>query len=110
MAYTNISIPKVLIDIADNTWNNSLPVTTGKISIEIDLISGIPQSVLDEIYALPTFFECSRHTKDGQCVKAILNGNTSSVIADIEKVKSLKVSTRLKDSSDVHFLLQSFKE
>ncbi|PEZ30939.1 hypothetical protein CN345_17605 [Bacillus thuringiensis] len=110
MAYTNISIPKVLIDIADNTWNNSLPVTTGKISIEIDLISGIPQSVFGEIYALPTFFECSRHNKDGQCVKFILNGNTSSVIADMEKVKSLKVSTRLKDSSDFHFLLQSFKE
>ncbi|QWI72985.1 ATP-grasp domain-containing protein (plasmid) [Bacillus mycoides] len=100
MAYTNISIPATLIDMADNTWNNSLDfVTTDKLSIELDLISNLSKSMIGEVYALPTFFECSRHNKDGQCVKFILSGNTSDVMVDIDTVKSLGVSSRLKDSS-----------
>ncbi|HDR8072388.1 TPA: hypothetical protein QCY71_005496 [Bacillus cereus] len=111
MAYTNISIPKTLIDMADNTWNKSLDFfTTDKISIELDLIPELSNSMIGEVYALPTFFECSRHNKDGRCVKFILSGNTSDVMVDIDKIKSQGVSSRLKDSSDVQSLLQSLKK
>ncbi|MGG0256894.1 ATP-grasp domain-containing protein [Bacillus toyonensis] len=98
-AYTDISIPKNLIDMADNTWNNDLDfVTTNKLSIELDLTPDLPKSKLGEVYALPTFFECSRHNLKGQCVKFILSGNTNNVMADINTIKLMEVSSILKGS------------
>ncbi|PER97703.1 hypothetical protein CN488_31195, partial [Bacillus anthracis] len=58
MAHTNISIPKTLIDMADNTWNNSLDVvTTDKFSLLLDLIPGLSKRIITEVSSLPTFFK-----------------------------------------------------
>ncbi|MGG0257259.1 ATP-grasp domain-containing protein [Bacillus toyonensis] len=105
MAYTNINIPAMLIDMADNTWNNNLDVvTTDKLSVQLDLIPGLSKSVIDKVFSLPTFFKCSKQNKNGQCVKFILSGKKSDIMADIDKIKLLEVSLRLKNSSDLYRL------
>ncbi|WP_158236256.1 ATP-grasp domain-containing protein [Bacillus cereus] len=107
MAHTNVSIPKVFIDMADNTWNNSLDfVSTDRFSISIDLKPGLSKSVINKVYSLPTFFK-GRFNKEGQCIKFLLSGKTNDVMEDIEKIIALKVSSRLKNNSDFQDLLQS---
>ncbi|MFQ6339865.1 ATP-grasp domain-containing protein [Bacillus sp. AF62] len=110
MAQTNISIPKTLIDMADNTWNNSLDVVTAdRFSLLLDVIPGVSKRILNEVSALPTFFKF-RYNKDGHSIKFVLSGNVNDVMADMEKVIMLKVSSKLKDTSDFQRLAKKIKK
>ncbi|WP_340135783.1 ATP-grasp domain-containing protein [Bacillus cereus] len=110
MAHTNISIPKILIDMADNTWNNSLDVvTTDRFSLLLDVIPGLSKRILNEVSTLPTFFKF-RYNKDGQSVQFVLSGNVNEVMADMEQVIMLKVSSNLKDISDFQRLAKNIKK
>ncbi|MDZ3952326.1 ATP-grasp domain-containing protein [Bacillus thuringiensis] len=110
-AYTNINISKILIDMADNTWNNNVDfIAADKLSVELDVISNLPKSILGEVYALPTFFECSRHNQNGQCVKVILSGSTDDIMVDINKIKSLGVNSILNDGMEFQNLFPGLKK
>ncbi|MBW3496531.1 ATP-grasp domain-containing protein [Bacillus sp. FDAARGOS_1420] len=106
MAHTNLCVPTLFIDMADNTWSaNSESIVTDKRSIVLDLRPDLSKNIINKVNSLSTFFNFRRN-KDGRCVNFILSGNTEDVILDMEIVKSLGVSSQLKDTIDFQNLLR----